>query len=204
MSALERSPGLSHTLGVWSVESGEQFPLLSCAGRQIVSLYCPLTVQLHWWTKIEPQTKSSSQRNKTLVKLMNHLVSRTRSFTPVSSTAGGGGGAGGDGSYGRMTRRGSLSCPSLVHGEPLLPPPALSIISSLFFFFFKEVAKLDERSMVFFQRPNMSQWRDSASSLISSCLVSLDCEVHWGVVRSCIERLMNPRCEVLPWYFSPS
>ena len=72
-----------------------------------------------------------------------------------------------------MTRRGSLSCPSLVHGEPPHPPP-LNHLKSFNTIFLKEVAKLEESSVVFFQGPNKSQWRDSGSSLISSCLVSLD------------------------------
>ena len=108
-----------------SGESLEQFPLLSCAGRQIVKFI--LWAQLGQWYNIEPQTKSSSTRNKTLLKLMNHLVSRTRSFTPASSSPGGEG----EGGYGRMTRRGSLSCPSLVQGEP---PCSLNHQKSKIFF----------------------------------------------------------------------
>ena len=137
MSALERRPGASHTPR--TLECGEFRAVSSSFLRW--SSDCPVYIVsslftvLQWSHKIDPQTKSSSPRNKTLVKLMNHLVSRTRSFTPVSSTGGGGGGGSGiEGSYGRMTRRGSLSCPSLVHGEPSHPRP--SIISSLLTQFF--------------------------------------------------------------------
>ena len=147
-----------------SVESLEQFPLLSCAAPQIVKfILCAQPERRH---KIDPQTKSSSTRNKTLLKLMNHLVSRTRSYTPASSSAAGGGGGGG-GSYGRMTRRGSLSCPSLVQGEPSLL--TLSIIEMIKIIF-KELGKLDRSSAVVFQSPN-----------IGSCLVSLDCAVRCEV-----------------------
>ena len=163
----DRASHLSPTLP-WCVDSLEQFPLLSCAGRQIVKFI--LCAQLEWRHKIDPPTNSSSKRNKTLLKLMNHLVCRTRSFTPASSSPGGGGGGGeggeggeggGEGSYGRMTRRGSLSCPSLLQGKS---HPALSIIEKLKTLF-KEMAKMDRRSALVFQKPN-----------ISSCLVSLDCE----------------------------